>query len=333
MVATATRCLRKAAYTYFSDHPREPRTEGTTLGDEVHAAFEAYAQTGASPPPDTHAGLLFRAGLPYIPRPGVGHAEQRREMTLGGHRYTILMDWYGQARDLPGSGELEGPAVLDFKTSANPRQYGVGIAPDKKPIADPQVVIYSAFALVDSSADKVYGRWLYLPTKVKNPKGMPSDFAFSKQEISDAFGEKIYPVSMLLGKIDGERPDPNTVQPNAMACGDYRGCWYAEENGGPCRLTDQDRKDALRRALIEGEEDDMGLRDLANKAKAKQTPEAPINPPDEVVEVPPEEDTKKPATKKATTKKAPAPAPAGGQAEAIGAGVLAILDAVKERWG
>lgn len=282
----------------------------------------------------------MRAGLPFMAPPQTGQVEQWREMRLAGHRYTILMDWSGDSDMLPGAPEGM-PAILDHKTSSNPRMYGVGLAKD--PIQDPQVILYSAFTLVDTRADQVFCRWLYYPTKVKRKKAIPSDFIVDRSAVERAFRDQILPVSNLLKKTIAERPDPNTLAPNALACQDFgRVCWYSEDNGGPCRLTDQDRKDALRLDLIDdlgGE--DMGLRGVAKKAAEAQAPapapEAGINPPDKQEELPAELEVEaKPKAKPKTATKTKAAKPAAGagsQAEAIGAGVLAILDAVKERWG
>lgn len=294
----------------------------------MHDAQEKFNKTGVSPPEESRVGTLFRAALPYIPLPGRGKSEGRREITIAGHKYTVLLDWYGSSEHLPEAPPGL-PAVLDFKTSKDPKAYGVGFA--KPPLTDPQVVLYSAFALVGSGAQEVYGRWLYLHTVNKSKIAFPFDFQYSKGEVEDAFGEVIYPASNLLKKLKKERPDPNSVAPNPLACNDYNKlCWYAAENGGRCRLTDQDRKDALSKALFEGDEDDMGLRDIAAKAQ-KAAPAAPtpveekaeINPPDKIEDVPePAPKTKKAPTKKAATK-------AEDPATIIGRGVLAIIDALK----
>lgn len=337
MIALASRCLRRAGFKYCSDAEQEPRpdeTDGRSIGQLLHDAQEQYHKAGTVPEVGTDVGGMFRAGLPYLAPPRTGSCEQRREIVIAGHRYTILMDWYGESAHLPGAPENL-PAILDHKTSSYPQRYGVGLAPDKPPIEDVQVTLYSAFALVDSRQDKVFGRWLYYPTKVKRKKAIPSDFTLTKGQVEESFGERIYPVSNLLKKVHAERPDPNSLAPNPMACNDFgRLCWFSQENGGPCRLTDQDLKDALARELERG--DGMGLRDKAKAAEKTVVADDPgINPPDEIKELPPElkeEEKPAPAAKKPATSRKPKAA-AGNQAEDIGKGVLAVLDAIKERWG
>lgn len=325
-IGLARRCMRKAAFKYASDYPKEPFTAATELGSELHDAQERFHKEGWVPDPDTHVGKLFRASLPYIPAPGRGVAESKQYLRINGHEYVVIMDWYGQSDDLPEAPDGM-PAILDFKTSSNPKKYGVGVSADKPAIDDPQVIIYSAFALVDNRAQEVYGRWLYLPTKTKRVVPVPSNFHFSRDEIQEAFACKIQSYADQLVQIRLKRPDPNTVAPNVYACDDFRGCWYAEKNGGPCRLTDQDIRDAQRRALL-GEETDMGLLDIAKQAEREAEGKA-----EEAPAPAPKPKAKAKAKAEPAPVEAPAPAeaptPTEDRATLIGRAVLEIVKAFR----
>lgn len=272
MLDTA-KCMRRAAFKYASDYPGEPKDESRSLGQQLHDAEEAYSKRGVVPPEDTEVGQLFRAGLPWIAPPGRGLVEAKQELVLAGFRYTIKIDWQGTIQDLSmGVGEdfpSTLPAILDFKTSKRPLVYGIGLTPDKPPLGDNQVILYSAYALVHNRSQSVFVRWLYLKTGVKKKKAYPSDFWLTRSQIEDSISERVIPTSSLLKKVLEERPHPNDVEPDIKWCDEYRGCHYAEITGGPCRLSNEQK--------LKGLSETMGILDTLgqNNQQPQQQVQAP----------------------------------------------------------
>lgn len=256
MLSLVERCPRRAGYQYASEYSaRRVQSRSQQLGDKYHAAFDRYHKTGQSPEPNTEdedsieISRGFRSALPHIPRPHTGLSESKQELMVGGVLYTIRPDWQGKGRHL---GTTQYPANLDFKTSRNPLEYGLGLALDKNPKKDIQVILYSAHLQVKTRADAVLNRWLYIKTGLKKPKIYPSDFFLTKEEINQGFANIVWPLSKTMLNILQDRPDPNTLPANTGACYDFhRVCPYAEENGGPCRVSNSERLKGTKMGLLD----------------------------------------------------------------------------------
>jgi hypothetical protein len=109
---------------WFAQHlPKEPQAS-TFTGVQLHGMVENYFEHGTKPD-DSPVGLMFSSALEHLPAPGTAHAiEQRDVVRLDGVLFVVKLDWLGDVSALPkypGTGR----AILDHKTSKDPKAYGI----------------------------------------------------------------------------------------------------------------------------------------------------------------------------------------------------------------
>jgi hypothetical protein len=228
-----TACERYYAFWHFGPAlgiEREPRGDSLLLGSELHKISEDYLTVGKQPDRYTHAGLMFIAGLPYLPPPGSGGVEAEKILVVSGHQYFTAIDYTGP---LP---RLDGIWSLDHKTSKSPERYSLqqeyttdaGTHKEKKGfLDDPQAVIIAAAQLLENpGATHAQLRWLYYKS-VGTPTATPRDIRLTRAQVEDAFGQLVHPLAERATRLRGSNSHPLSLEPNPKRCHAYgRDCHY-----------------------------------------------------------------------------------------------------------
>lgn len=279
-------CFRSLGWRYIAG-VKEPDTRENTFGTELHGVAEDYLNKGKKPDLETKAGRRFFPALRFLPPPGVGGVEDEYDLTISGVAYGVKIDWIGPAVLVPDCPPecMSWPAVIDHKTSKNPKEYGLKEREDF--LANPQAVLYMAAALVKNpTAGGVYARWIYYASPDGgNPDANARSHAFTREEITEAFKWHVHAWGVEIVKIRSKPRHPLAIVPNPAWCHHFKtrspkkkpgdpgynpGCYYQPL----CTdVTDEDKDFAQ----LE-EKDNMDLLALV-KAEAANPPPDPINPP------------------------------------------------------
>lgn len=261
-------CPRKWAARYVSDIWQRPYKAGVQTGRALHALAEAYELRGEVPQQHTPISELFVAGLPHMARPGSHWViEQRIDQIIQGIPFQVKPDWYGPSDALTGA-PAGLRAVKDYKTSVDPKAYGVTTLEDREhrghivkgKLSDAQSLLY---AHVLGGGEDTFFRHLYFEKtgqvlllealehadpvkrakaeergrkKSSKVKVLAADAIMPAERIRAGLERVVLPAADALYAIRsrGLRVDPLTMAPNTLSCDAYGGCPH---KGRECILT------------------------------------------------------------------------------------------------
>lgn len=325
-------CQRLGAFQYWGDkwgHEREPKGAGAKLGIAFHELGEAYQKYGKKPDRLTIEGEMFLEGIPYLPYPETSEAEGEKELSIGGFDFTMKIDLLA----VPPKAERQRPHLIDYKTSSNPAAYGLwqprttgeGWGKRKGFLDDTQAVIYLAWFSIFYGVPEADLMWLYFGYKKKKRKdpltgevletmhppftAKPSYFTAQRCDIEEAFGRLVLPRAELVARLESDKPDPLSLDPNPDRCHKYgKNCFRAST----CNLSGKEnifgirKKERLEMSAAPVKSLAAILAERLQAAGGGSAPaEAPATPaPAKPKSVPP------PAAAPAPVAAAPAPAPA-----------------------
>jgi hypothetical protein len=256
-VGLARRCWRKWAARYVWDEWPDPGGAHFETGRAFHKLCEVYATSGQVTR-DVHPIVdMWLEALKFLPPPRTHQQiETREEITIAGLPFELTPDWFGPASTLPGAAH-DGPAIVDYKTSTDPKRYGV--ISEAAKLDDTQTVLY---AFAKFSAEPGLFRHLYsrktgqvlaweasqLPPgearerlerkaakQSPTQRCFPADAILQPRDVREAMERVILPVAERVWQIRsrGQRVDPLTLPPTAAECDAYGGCPHKAR----CKLT------------------------------------------------------------------------------------------------
>lgn len=277
-VDLARGCLRKwaASGRYLNvDAAEWPREQivGGKVGTELHMHMENYGKHGRMPARMDPVAALFVDALPHLPKPEhYWLIEDTVEFTAGGLPFLFKPDWYGPGEWLPGA--VPGyPALLDFKTSVDPKRYGVHTEADK---LDDVQTLTNSYALMPQGGtfNHLYlrktgqilaGEALEITDPIKRerkerqaakqpatPRTIPTPIALRGADIVEQFHRVVMPVAQqvfaIRRKANGRRINPLDLPPTPGHCDEYGGCPHKSR----CNLTPEQILRAACADLTEG---------------------------------------------------------------------------------
>lgn len=216
-----TACQRRYAFQYIMGFP-DPAGAAAELGGKVHAHLENFVAKGIPIPPGQAGRIAFTA-LDYA-KEAMRHknveVERKFEHVEDGVTYLGYVDvsWMHPAGF---------PVVRDWKTSSNPRAYGLTVDTMMK---DPQAVLYAHQALERHGTDKVMLDWIYMTTRGPLQPAYSVRAQFDRKTV-DAAWNRVHVLGQALDSLKRDTDlHANRLEPNWRACGAY---------GKPCPFIDQ----------------------------------------------------------------------------------------------
>ena len=185
---------------------REPDTEATLRGKEVHAQLEAWVRDGTLP---THKVAL--AGLPYAPPPGTPGVTVERELSFS----SPASKWRGfvDLEHVLGLGSL---TIQDWKTTSKASNAKTA---EYLATQDIQANLY-AYEGYQRGYGTIVGRWIYLTTSGP-AKAYPVIFAFEKQKTVDLVEGPIDSQASEIQKLYQLRPKWTELEKRTGHCYAY----------------------------------------------------------------------------------------------------------------
>lgn len=216
-----TACQRRYAFQYIMGFP-DPAGAAAELGGKVHAHLENFVAKGIPIPPG-QAGRVAFSAMPYakeVLRFDNVEVERKFQYVQDGVTYLGYVDvaWTHPAGF---------PAVRDWKTSSNPRAYGLTTG---TMMVDPQAVLYARQALERHGADMVMLDWIYMTTRGATQPAYSVRAQFPKIAV-DAAWSRVHALGQAIASLKADTElHANDLEPNWQACKAY---------GKPCPFIDQ----------------------------------------------------------------------------------------------
>lgn len=243
-IKTAALCPRKWAWQYITGI-KPPETAAKALGSRVHEILALYLTDGTPPNPletyrfDTNSPTRYPGKIALdmingaLPKPGVGAIEQKFTWKHNGIDYIGFIDCL-----LPKGRSAIGETVtiIDHKVSSDPQKYGV-----KTLLADPQAILYAAYAAAVFAPDAVKCSWNYGSSTLKKSGFFIVHDAALVNVIKEKFETYVEPTAFAIKHWKQTITDPRDLPYNADACSVYGVCEYRSN----CALTTQERLGAF----------------------------------------------------------------------------------------
>lgn len=236
-VSQYLQCPRRWAAAYRWDRwPTRGFKGYFKVGSLTHGMIEGYCKTGAVPSGSDPLVELFLAGLPHLPAPLTHwHMEKKDTFEHEGLPILVIADWVGPQK------------VVDFKTSKDPKRYGV-ITKEQK-LKDPQTLSYAhRYICGGGTFDHVYLRKhraveIYYEDKTPEtasqpiaPQAFGTPVEFTAEEVRTNFenvflppAERVFQLRNKHARIDPltlPLPPVNPETGQREACSAYGGCEY-----------------------------------------------------------------------------------------------------------
>jgi hypothetical protein len=251
-------CLRKWAARYVWDEWEREEITGGAVGTLYHLLAQQYLLTGEVTREPHPVVDMFLDSMRWLPKPRTHWALEHKVTTsIAGIPFEATPDWYGPSDVLPQVPKGV-HAIVDYKTSIDPKRYGVHEPAGK--LNDIQTVTY-AYIFTPPNLPTFF-RHLYmrktaqvlaleaanivdLEKRVKkeqqaanqalSPRTLPSDVLLAPQQIADSMERIVLPWADRVYSLRsrGKRIDPLTLPPNAAHCNEYGGCPHKHR----CNLT------------------------------------------------------------------------------------------------
>lgn len=189
--ASAIQCYQDCEKKFFDKYvlkEREPGTDATDLGGQIHDLLENYVKNGTVINTDTRAGEIAAGAIPYIPLPkteGIGCEVSLTDLPL---REACALPFKGFI-DLLDTRE-DVIVLTDYKTSSNPKKYGKTAAQLR---TNTQMVIYAKHVFDNYDCEKIVLRHVYLQTRGKIYTSVV-EVIVTRREIDRFFDSEIRPV-------------------------------------------------------------------------------------------------------------------------------------------
>lgn len=247
-------CERKWGFSKI-EHVRVPPNRFAQRGLDLHDVAEAFLKHGTVPP-DTDAGKVFRAGLPYLPSPGMGVAEGPFKFLPNEEPFAITgrIDWRG-----PSVFDVD---LIDHKsTSSTDFKYAKTAAVLLK---DSQSVLYSVYVMTLLDMDRVRARWINYRWSPDRPKAKPVDFVMELPHVVEEF-EKLKEICRRMAWRHEQKVRAKELPYNLACCDAYGGCPY---RGETCGLSSAERLRAH-----------MAQMSLKEKMALRAAQQPAVNPP------------------------------------------------------
>jgi hypothetical protein len=247
-IATGQACPRKWALRYIAGL-REPETPAQAFGKGGHSTLEGHYE-GREVDWTTPAGRVVHAGLHLLPAPdrcelievehGIGrvplppshaHGSERKPTTallvhgvkFGGFRDLLVQPTWAEALRIgvtPGV-----PTTHDWKFTSSIGQYA--LTPESL-ARDVQASTYALDACERFKHRAHWVRWVYFQRKGAR-RTLPIVACITRDQALDVL-EKPAALARELDTLERVEDAPQ----NPRACGDYGGCKYHVQAGGPC---------------------------------------------------------------------------------------------------
>ncbi len=209
-ISASRTCLRKWHGIYVGGE-REPDTDATTRGKEIHRILEDYLNGKGPIDTTTHYGRVAASGLKYLPQPRTVITEGDFEMAGRGWVYHGFIDM------------LKPYYVGDHKTTSDLKYQKT----EAELRLDPQVILYGTRSQVHGPGD-VEIQWIYYraekdrtnsPAKTKNTyKASQTRFVYASADLAQAKASLDHEVSQILGRRHLKMLD---LPPTPTACFKY----------------------------------------------------------------------------------------------------------------
>ena len=189
--ASAIQCYQDCQKKFFDKYvlkEREPGTDATDLGGQIHDLLENYVKNGTVINTDTRAGEIAAGAIPYIPLPkteGIGCEVSLTDLPL---REACALPFKGFIDLLDTREDII--VLTDYKTSSNPKKYGKTAAQLR---TNTQMVIYAKHVFDNYDCEKIVLRHVYLQTRGKTYTSVV-EVIVTKREIDRFFDSAIRPV-------------------------------------------------------------------------------------------------------------------------------------------
>lgn len=238
-IAAHRSCARRYAWEY-GHGLRSPSTPSQEKGTAIHALLEDYLNGKGPIDATTELGAIAQAGLPYLPAPLSGKAEQ--EFTIA-PASKLPFSFFGKIDYVTPTLVLDHKTTSDFKyvkTEAVLRE-------------DPQVILYASAGFKEHPEYQGDVRYVYyLTAKRKVAQARKLDLNVSREHVSEKF-EAISRDAETLYQIRLNKTEPLTLPPSLDHCNQYGGCPHKN------RCTDlHTPEDVLRRIMLPGKDDLLG---------------------------------------------------------------------------
>jgi hypothetical protein len=207
----------------------EPPNKYAQRGLDLHDVAEQFLKRGTMPP-ETEAGQVFRAGLPFLPTPGRGTCEGAFEFFPENEPFSFVgrIDWHGTFLD----GGIY--TLLDHKSTSS--QTFEWTKDEATLRTDVQAMLYAAYLMQAKDLDVLRGRWLSYRWTPERPKAVPVDFTVDLPHVVEQF-EKIKEIAREMAFRRGQHVKAEELPYDATSCGVFGGCPYQDR----CALTGAER--------------------------------------------------------------------------------------------
>lgn len=218
-LSTWNECHRKFGFKYISKIPA-PSGRGAELGTAIHKQIEQYMAGDALDFQANPQAAEVAAGfIPHLP-PSTVSEEKFKFLFPHGDEHPV---WFtGRIDFYHYEPQFRVVLVGDFKSTKSIAKYAK--TPEQLD-RDPQAVIYSKQGLLKfADAESVRLRWLYGQTQGAK-RVLPVEHHFTPREVDDRMYE-ILPDARQMVYLRTVGTDPNELEPNYDACGNFGGCPY-----------------------------------------------------------------------------------------------------------
>lgn len=258
-IKTYDRCARKWGFKYLEGIP-DPPGAAAKLGSAVHKVLEDFLNDGTQPDTSTREGKIATAGLELYPEDPDVEVELEIFFVADGVLYRGFIDavW---AHDPP--------KIKDHKTSSDPAKWGLNA---KQLVRDPQGLIYGTFGLDHWDSQEVELGWVYYKTRGRS-HAFPVEALLSRELAIENFEALIAPIGKAITTtrqqfVAGEIKGAKDLEANTQACGDFKGCPYAEF----CKRSPKELLSVAFGPPKKEKEKDMGLKEMLEAKQKKSAP-------------------------------------------------------------
>lgn len=236
-LATYKLCPRKWALGTIAG-VKAPQAASAALGEAVHAALEAWLESGTLPDATTEAGAIATSMLQHEPTPRTVAVEQWLEVPRNG--YTL--------RGRGDAIRLEPALVVDHKTTSDIATWA---KTEDVLERDEQAVIYAGALLERNRAcQSVEVRFVYGQTRGAK-KSKPVTVHLSREHVARVLDEDIEPVARDIVRWRRTTVRADDLPRNPLACDAYGGCYYRTSRH--CTPNPEDRiKSMAQQSMLAG---------------------------------------------------------------------------------
>jgi hypothetical protein len=248
-IKTYRECTRKWALTKIANL-RTPSSKSMELGKDVDDnQLQPYLRDAR--PFDLHrevegtnTAAIAASGMAFLPPPKWRGLEVQKHFVFEspsklGFGYQGYLDVWLPFGGAPGFND-ELPTVMDFKTTKSIRKWAL----DEESIkTDPQAMIYSVWAILETKTKELNLNWLYMQTEGTRI-ARPTQVKVTTDEVAEQFRlledttKEMFPLMKAAPSFGNEAAQAYalTLPPNPNACDNFGGCPFRHL----CNLSPED---------------------------------------------------------------------------------------------